>query len=654
MVVYHDILESLIDRLHESGFVEFIDISKQSDEQFDAASQHPEAPTLASYDVRLSRLIDILKQHKQKKKGIKSMLSFEEPQRREVEAQTLDDLYSETEGFLQEVEAEILGFDSRLSGISEQVKTIEDDISNLEKIRDFDIFLQDLGDSEHLYTTVSFTEDLEGLKNRLKEFDEIALYSRQHKSKKNIYWAVLVVAHKSLRNDVERALREFSEILEFGKYSGSPKEMVANLKKDQKNLIDEKKTIKSNLQKYCKKHLSEVYALREIVVLERARREVSSKFGRTDSTYVVEGWVPQPNEHELKSIVKEISNELIIYRTNDPSEEEKVPCHLKTPWWAESYKMLLGLFSLPKYGEVNPTIPMGISFIIFFGLMLGDAGYGLCILLLSLFGFIKLGKQGTLIKSIAFLGVCLGLTTTVVGFLLNSFFGDFIPRFFYGDPTLPIYTWQVGGITLPLDSLKDPLLILTIALICGLIHLNLGIILGVIQKYKNKKYKEMVMDHANWFILQIGGGLLIGRFILGWVYGDSVFYLAAALTVVGLIVLMVGNGPIGFFDITGYVGDWLSYARLLALGLATAGMALAFNVVAQLFGEMIPVVGIIIMILLLVFAHLVNLALQALGAGVHSLRLQYVEMFNRFYGGGGTEFQPFEIKRVYTKVKEEM
>ncbi len=165
MVVYHDVLETLIDRLHKSGFVEFIDISKDNDEEFDAASQHPEAPTLASYDVRLSRLIDILKRHKQKKKGIKSMLSYEEPETKEVEAQTLDDLYSETEGFLQEVEAEILGFDSRLSEISEQVKTIDDDISRLEKIRDFDISLEDLGDSEHLYTTVSFTENLEDLKN---------------------------------------------------------------------------------------------------------------------------------------------------------------------------------------------------------------------------------------------------------------------------------------------------------------------------------------------------------------------------------------------------------------------------------------------------------------------------------------------------------
>ncbi len=125
------------------------------------------------------------------------------------------------------------------------------------------------------------------------------------------------------------------------------------------------------------------------------------------------------------------------------------------------------------------------------------------------------------------------------------------------------------------------------------------------------------------------------------------------MVVIGLIQLFISAGPIGFFDITGYVGDWLSYARLLALGLATAGMALAFNVVSQLLGDMIPVIGIVIMIVLLVIAHVINLGLQALGAGIHSLRLQYVEFFNRFYEGGGHEFVPFKINRKYSKIKEE-
>jgi V/A-type H+-transporting ATPase subunit I len=141
---------------------------------------------------------------------------------------------------------------------------------------------------------------------------------------------------------------------------------------------------------------------------------------------------------------------------------------------------------------------------------------------------------------------------------------------------------------------------------------------------------------------------------MGFSVEGILLYFAAIMMAIGIILLMMGSGPIGFFDITGYMGDWLSYARLLALGLATTGMALAFNVVSGLIGDMIPVIGIVITIILLVMSHMVNLALQALGAGVHSLRLQYVEFFNRFYEGGGRNFSPFEIKRKYTKNEEKI
>ncbi len=193
------------------------------------------------------------------------------------------------------------------------------------------------------------------------------------------------------------------------------------------------------------------------------------------------------------------------------------------------------------------------------------------------------------------------------------------------------------------------------ALIFGLLHLNIGIILGIIQAYKRRNIKEMLTHRFCWIPLQIGGGILIGNFILDFKISNLLFYIAAILVIIGIIQLFLSSGPIGFFDITGFVGDWLSYARLLALGLATAGMALAFNIVAQLFSELIPIqiIGIIIMIILLFIAHLVNLGLQALGAGVHSLRLQYVEFFNRFYEGGGHEFAPFKIKRTYTKIEKE-
>jgi V/A-type H+-transporting ATPase subunit I len=339
----------------------------------------------------------------------------------------------------------------------------------------------------------------------------------------------------------------------------------------------------------------------------------------------------------------------MIYTSETPSPNpDNPPVYLDTPRWATSFRTFLELFATPRYNELNPTIFMGIFFVLFFGLMLGDAGYGLIILVLSLYGYLKLGRYSPMLKTWSFLGIWLGLTTTIAGFLMNSFFGDLVPRFF----GQPLYSANIMGIQLPLEPLEDPLTILAIALICGIIHMNLGIILGMIQSFHRREFKTMITHHFAWIPMQIGGGLLVGNFIMGWTVEGPLFYIAGGLTLLGIILLFIHAGPIGFFDITGYVGDWLSYARLLALGLATAGMALAFNVVAELIGGMIPVIGVVIMVILLVLSHIINLGLQALGAGVHSLRLQYVEFFNRFYEGGGQRFSPFKVNRRFTKLKK--
>ncbi len=191
------------------------------------------------------------------------------------------------------------------------------------------------------------------------------------------------------------------------------------------------------------------------------------------------------------------------------------------------------------------------------------------------------------------------------------------------------------------------------SLFFGLLHLNIGIILAIYQSYKRKDYKSLITQHFAWIPIQLGGGLLIGALLLKmWTLTDLLFYIAIILMIVGILLLLKHAGPLGLFDITGYIGDWLSYARLLALGLGTAGMALAFNIIAQIIPEMIPVIGFIFTPIILIIAHFANLGLQTLGAGVHSIRLQYVEFFNRFYEGGGRKFEPFSIKRKYTKTKD--
>jgi V/A-type H+-transporting ATPase subunit I len=344
----------------------------------------------------------------------------------------------------------------------------------------------------------------------------------------------------------------------------------------------------------------------------------------------------------------------VICNFETPSTNpDNPPVHLKTPEWAKPFRTFLDLFATPKYNEIDPMIFMSIFFVLFFGIMLGDAGYGLLLLALSIFGYFKFDKISETIKSWSFMGIWLALVTIVVGTLTNSFFGDLIPRFFFNNPDQQLYSLTIAGTHFPIEPLRDPLVILTMSLLFGLIHLNIGIILAMYQSYKRKDYSSFVVKHFSWIPLQLGGGLLIGALLLKmWELGAIEFYFAAILVIIGFILRMKDAGPLGFFDITGYIGDWLSYARLLALGLGTTGMALAFNIVAQIIPQMIPVVGIIFTPIILILAHTANLGLQTLGAGVHSLRLQYVEFFNRFYEGGGKKFEPFSIERKYTRIEE--
>ncbi len=660
VMVHQDYLEETIKSLHNAGIIELIDIAKESQsllEETEKAEMHPEARTCTNYELRITRLIDILRRTRKSPKGIKSILQPEIPIPRFIKQHSLDELYPRIEHLLREIEKNILNYEEHIKILDEQKEKIIHDITQISFLVDFNINLSYLNESKNMIVKAGKTLDLHALEETTKTSDLLDLYSTQFGSGKKKEWAVILVGHNSEKEKIEKICREKISLFDIDSHSGIPTEALETLEDKKNRIIQEKEETILKLQTYAENHLLDLLALREEVQFEQARRELPKNFTRTSSTYVIKGWVLEKDEEKLKSLISTASEDNVVYSSETPSlNPDNPPIHLETPRWAKTFRTLLELFATPKYNEIDPVIFMGIFLILFFGIMLGDAGYGLVILILSLFGFFVLSKNSQMIKDWSFLGIWLGLVTTIVGFLTNGFFGDLIPRFIYGDPNKLLYSITIGGIHLPVDSIRNPLIILVIALLFGLAHLNLGIILAIYQSYKNKKYKLLVKAHFSWILLQIGGGMLIGEVLLHlWTLGTLELIVSAILIISGLILRFVDAGPLGFFNITGYVGDWLSYARLLALGLATTGMALAFNIVSELFASIIPIqiIGTILMIFLLVVLHTINLGLQALGAGVHSLRLQYVEFFNRFYEGGGRKFSPFKINRKYTQVEVE-
>ncbi|MBU0497984.1 MAG: V-type ATP synthase subunit I [Candidatus Thermoplasmatota archaeon] len=659
IIVHQQQVEDVIETLHETGVAEIIDISKDDPEllkETERATTHPEASNCSEYELRLTRLIDILKRTQKKPSGIKALLHPALPEKTYVDPNSLDELYSNAESILQDIEQTCIEYDEEQHALQQKIDDLEEELHHLQVVQSFDFNLKDLGTSQYLYIVAGTTHDLSAVTQNLKVIsDEIELFSHAFGTKKERKWAVVIASHISFKEAVDKLCRDYIETFTFAHYDGTPRSVFSVVQKHISEFQDKKQELVHGLSTYALSHLQELLVLREEIRLERFRKEISKNFAKTMSTYVIKAWVLAEDEQNVKQQLIQKTNDSIIYESKKPSANpDNPPTYMKLPKWAASFQTLLELFAIPKYNELNPTIPMGIFFIIFFGVMLGDGGYGLVIFILSLFGFFYIGKSSSMIRTFSFLGIWLGLTTTIVGFLTNSFFGDFIPQFIYHDPDRLIFSLTIFGIHLPVESLKDPLLLLTIALVFGLLHMNLGIVLAIIQTTRNKQYKELVTNHFSWILLEIGGGLLIAENLLKMMTLTTlVQYIAAIFVVIGLILRLLHSGPLGFFDITGFVGDWLSYARLLALGLATTGMALAFNIVAMLFATMIPleIVALIVMSILLVGLHLINLLLQALGAGVHSLRLQYVEFFNRFYSGGGHKFKPFSIKRTYTTTK---
>ncbi|KYK22925.1 hypothetical protein AYK25_06985 [Thermoplasmatales archaeon SM1-50] len=659
-MVHQDYIEKTIKSLHNEGIIEFIDIIKEYPsllEETEKAEMHKEASMCANYELRITRLIDILRRTRKTPKGIKSILQPEIPEKKFIKEHSFNELYPRIERTLNEIEKNILNYEEHIKILEEETEKIIHDNQQISFLIDFNLDLSYLNESRNIIIKVGITSDLQTLKEEIKPLDLVELYSKQFGSGKKKGWTIALVSHISEKEKIEKICREKISLFDIKSLSGSPKEVLATLTDKKDKIKKEKKETILKLQTYAENHFHELLALREEVQLEQARKELPKNFTKTNTTYVIKGWVLEKDETKLKSVISTASDDHFVFSSEAPSTNpDNPPIYLDTPRWAKTFRTLLELFATPKYNEIDPAIFMGIFLILFFGIMLGDAGYGLMILFLSIIGFFALSKHSQMIKDWSFLGIWLGLVTTIVGFLTNGFFGDLIPRFIYGNPNQLLYSFTIGGIHLPIDSLRNPLVILIIALLFGLIHLNLGIILAMYQSLKNKKYKLLIKAHFSWILLQIGGGMLIGDLLLHiWTLGIIEFYISVIFIICGLILRFLDAGPLGFFQITGFVGDWLSYARLLALGLATTGMALAFNIVGELFSNIVPIqiIGAILMIVLLIILHTINLGLQALGAGVHSLRLQYVEFFNRFYEGGGRKFSPFMVKRKYTQVEIE-
>ncbi|MBT9170160.1 MAG: hypothetical protein DDT18_00499 [Actinobacteria bacterium] len=376
------------------------------------------------------------------------------------------------------------------------------------------------------------------------------------------------------------------------------------------------------------------------------RKEVGKKFATTDQVFLIEGWVKEKNMAAASELVSEASDTIDI-SYSDPAPDEEPPVILENNRWIEPFEVITEVYGAPHPKELDPTPYTAPFFLVAFGLALGDVGYGLVLSLLSwlLLKKIPLGKMGQKFLRLLIYG---GVAAVVAGVLTGGWFA--IPS-----ESLPPVLKNL--------RLFDPLSpdgLITFLLVSfgfGFLQLFLGVFLEMVDNFRRGKVLDGLIDQGSVLMFLPGAALMvIWMFWSGnnggtplWAKVGLVLIITASLLTVFFrnrqsksLLGRVGGGLYSLYQMSSFLGDTVSYARLMALGIATTMIGWAFNILGGMIMA-VPVVGIIIGSLLLVFLHAISLMINLIGAVVHPLRLQYVEFFTKFFEGGGEGFRPFSI-----------
>ncbi len=422
-------------------------------------------------------------------------------------------------------------------------------------------------------------------------------------------------------------------------YENSLKEIAIRKENIEKNIRD----LVSNKQ--------EIQLFYDNLVIERDKNKILSNMLKTNTTFYIEGWIPGVSKDNIQKVLDKYQ---CWYDIKKPEDGEEFPILMDNNSFIQPFEAITELYSLPSSSNIDPTVFMAPFYAIFFGLMLADVGYGAIMSILCFLVLKKFKPEGNIQKFMKVFFYC-GISTAFWGVMFGSWFGDAIPAaaklLFNSDFTIkPLW----------LNPMEEPMTLLLFSFIFGVIHLFTGMAVNAYMLIRDGKTLDAVFDIGFWY------GFIIG--IALWLFGNTVIpgsnQIGKWMTIIfaiGLVLTqgrakknVVGKligGVLSLYNITSYLSDILSYSRLLALGLATGVVSSVVSILGSMGGR--NVLGILLFLVAMTIGHSFNFAINALGAFVHSARLQYVEFFGKFYEGGGEAFNPLIKKTKYYKIIKE-
>ncbi len=626
-------LKNIITPLHEAGICELKESPLNLESEYSYENVKDVEETYSRL-VFIKETLDKYKEVPQPERFVKALLKKKKKERKKkktsikhkITLRLTNKIVEAVKKILDNIEPKVK---AHLSELSEKKKKINHNkflISNLYKLPDMntDVFKS----TENIKVYLGLID-----KNNFKKIEQsigdIAVLGLRYLEKETV---LTVFTFTENSQKVEKKIHEVGfETLTIPFEKKKPLEIIKKLKQENDTFIKKIREIENSLKNLQKEYEEKNKVL--IEELENCKEKVDAlkHIKSSNSFSVLEAWLPASKLNDFNVLMKE--NVKNYYA--EVEENLDAPTIYKNPSLIRPYEMLTNLYSPPKYKGFDPTPFLAVFFTLFFGFMLDDFFYGLIIAIVAFIALKKLGKNNQSTKDVCVFLLFLGISTIFWGIIFGAYFGNF---------------FQTLGIKLPMavDSMRQVMITLGIAIGLGALHLTIGLIAGFYDNLSKRKIKDAFHSQGVWLFFIAGG---------------TTYFLNSAnigLSLIGIAVLMnivftfVSSGFVpallSVFNFTGFLGDLFSYARLMALGVGTSGISLAVNFMTFLVAGMIPYIGIPLAIIIFIVGHLFNMLMNGLGAFIHSTRLHFLEFFTKFYFGGGRLYRPFKAKRKYTEL----
>lgn len=567
-----------------------------------------------------------------------------------------------------EIDSEVTALCTKLSNMHQRAAKLSEEIDELTELNKYlgplrqqlDIKLKDLSFSgTYLFSRIFVlpSEAYQPLQDKLRNYllgDSVAAIENE-----TIFY---VIARVEDRNTIESVVKDGG-----GRIQRIPNEditlreflEVAHAKID--SFQEELTGLRAEIENKTRENLEKLILFREALLAENERLAVLEKACEAKYVTLIEGWIPENNVEDTISELRENIGYVFI-DTRKPEKTEEPPTRMRNSTGFKPFEVIVNLFGIPKYREWDPTPIIAYSFAFFFGLMLCDVVYAIGIILATRFLLRRFVEDPEsegfkLFTRILYISSGVGL---VFGLLVGAYLGNFYE--FFGIESGGLALW--GQLE---QALADPVTFIIISIVIGLIHVNIAHSMALIKGIKEKA-KGVVLNKIGLFMLQIFGIPYITHSFLNFellplsasTYSIFLYVIGASLLLIVAsgFIMRGGLGAIFWlFDITGILGDVMSYCRIAGVSLATLYLAQSFNMIADKASGMMPgviggIIGVVIGIIILLFTHALNLFLAGLASFIHSLRLCFVEFMMKFYEGDGRAYTPFRLRTRTVTITE--